>query len=113
LPEHYFCYRYDSEGNRTSANRAILYEDASKKQLLEFISVLRGCELMFNTCCSLTQVLSLTESTLLHHLLSSGKKVLVHHNLFIFFSAICVCVGFSHLVSLSLQVMDYQICQVF
>ncbi|XP_078179988.1 MUTS homolog 6 [Carex rostrata] len=61
------------EGNGSSGKRAILYEDASKKQLLEFVSALRGCQHMLKACCSLTSLLSLTESTLLQHLLTPGK----------------------------------------
>ncbi|KAJ4730458.1 DNA mismatch repair protein MutS [Rhynchospora pubera] len=61
------------EGNGSSAKRAILYEDASKKQLLEFISALRGCQLMLKACSSLTSLLSLAESTLLHDLLTPGR----------------------------------------
>ncbi|KAJ3705799.1 hypothetical protein LUZ61_009504 [Rhynchospora tenuis] len=61
------------EGNESSAKRAILYEDASKKQLLEFISALQGCQLMLKACTSLTSLVSLAESTLLHHLLTPGR----------------------------------------
>ncbi|QHO38316.1 DNA mismatch repair protein [Arachis hypogaea] len=42
-----------SEANRRNANKVVLYEDAAKKQLLEFISALRGCELMSQACSSL------------------------------------------------------------
>ncbi|KAM2316375.1 hypothetical protein ACFX1S_000225 [Malus domestica] len=44
-----------------------------KKQLQEFISALRGCELMAQTCCSLKVILENVESAQLHHLLTLGK----------------------------------------
>ncbi|QHO43897.1 DNA mismatch repair protein [Arachis hypogaea] len=40
-----------SEANGKDANKVILYDDA-KKQLLEFIYALRGCELMSHACSS-------------------------------------------------------------
>ncbi|XLR38651.1 hypothetical protein S83_023311, partial [Arachis hypogaea] len=41
------------EANRRNANKVVLYDDVAKKQLLEFISALRGCELMSQACSSL------------------------------------------------------------
>ncbi|KAE8660577.1 DNA mismatch repair protein MSH6 [Hibiscus syriacus] len=61
-----------SEANGRNANKVVLYEDAAKKQLQEFISALRGCELMVQACSSLG-VLEDVESTQLHHLLTTGK----------------------------------------
>ncbi|QHO14191.1 DNA mismatch repair protein [Arachis hypogaea] len=49
-----------SEANRKDANKVILYDDA-KKQLLEFIYALRGCELMSHACSSPGGVEALVE----------------------------------------------------
>lgn len=62
----------NSEGNGRNAIKVVLYEDAAKKQLQQFISALRGCELMAQACCSLAVVLENTASRLLHHILSPG-----------------------------------------
>ncbi|KAE8662403.1 DNA mismatch repair protein MSH6 [Hibiscus syriacus] len=62
-----------SEANGRNANKVVLYEDAAKKLLQEFVSALRGCELMVQACSSLGFVLEDVESTLLHHLLTTGK----------------------------------------
>ncbi|KAL9239755.1 hypothetical protein vseg_014047 [Gypsophila vaccaria] len=62
-----------SEANGRNANKIILYEDAAKKQLQEFISALRGCETLILACSSLGSVLDNTESGLLRHLLVPGK----------------------------------------
>ncbi|CAL5437422.1 unnamed protein product [Camellia sinensis] len=62
-----------SEANGRNANKVVLYEDASKKQLQEFISALRGCELMTKACSSFGVILENVGSRLLHHLLSPGK----------------------------------------
>ncbi|XP_038987619.1 DNA mismatch repair protein MSH6 isoform X2 [Phoenix dactylifera] len=59
--------------NGRNSNRVVLYEDAAKKQLREFIAALRGCQLMVQACSSLSPILSTTESSLLHHLLTPGK----------------------------------------
>uniref|UniRef100_A0A2N9H285 DNA mismatch repair protein n=1 Tax=Fagus sylvatica TaxID=28930 RepID=A0A2N9H285_FAGSY len=61
-----------SEANGRNANKVVLYEDAAKKQLQEFISVLRGCELMAQSCSSLSVSLENVESRVLHHLLTPG-----------------------------------------
>lgn len=62
-----------SEANGRNANKIVLYEDAAKKQLQEFISALRGCEVMTVACSSLSSILDNTDSELLHHLLVPGK----------------------------------------
>ncbi|PSR94715.1 DNA mismatch repair protein [Actinidia chinensis var. chinensis] len=62
-----------SEASGRNANKVVLYEDASKKQLQEFISALRGCELMTQACSALGVILESVESRLLHHLLTPGK----------------------------------------
>ncbi|XVF22105.1 hypothetical protein REPUB_Repub12eG0145200 [Reevesia pubescens] len=63
----------NSEANGRNANKVILYEDAAKKQLQEFISALHGCELMVQACSSLGVILENVESTLLQHLLIAAK----------------------------------------
>ncbi|KAA3458880.1 DNA mismatch repair protein MSH6 isoform X2 [Gossypium australe] len=62
-----------SEANGRNAHTVVLYEDAAKKQLQQFISALRGCELMVQACSSLSVILKNVESTQLHHLLTTGK----------------------------------------
>nr|GMD26782.1 DNA mismatch repair protein MSH6 [Ipomoea batatas] len=62
-----------SEANGRNANKVVLYEDAAKKQLQQFISALRGCEIMVNACFSLGATLDNTDSKLLHDLLTPGK----------------------------------------
>ena len=52
-----------SEANRRNANKVVLYEDAAKKQLLEFISALRGCELMSQACSSLGVIMNIVWNT--------------------------------------------------
>ncbi|KAL8527225.1 hypothetical protein ACS0TY_005198 [Phlomoides rotata] len=64
-----------SEASGRNANKVTLYEDAAKKQLQEFISALRGCEMMTNACSSLGAVLENAESRLLHHLLTPGAGI--------------------------------------
>ncbi|XAR61404.1 hypothetical protein NMG60_11035096 [Bertholletia excelsa] len=59
--------------NGRNANKVVLYEDASKKQLQEFISALRGCEHMTYACSSVGVILESVESGLLHYLLTRGK----------------------------------------
>ncbi|PIM97702.1 Mismatch repair ATPase MSH6 (MutS family) [Handroanthus impetiginosus] len=61
-----------SEGNGRNANKVVLYEDAAKKQLQEFISALRGCEVMTHACSSFGAALENGESRLLRHLLMPG-----------------------------------------
>ncbi|CAA0824896.1 DNA mismatch repair protein MSH6 [Striga hermonthica] len=63
-----------SEANGRNANKVVLYEDASKKQLQEFISALRGCEMMMHGCSSLKAILDNVESRLLSHLLMPGCR---------------------------------------
>ncbi|KAJ7973051.1 DNA mismatch repair protein [Quillaja saponaria] len=62
-----------SEANGRNANKVVLYEDASKKKLQEFIAALRGCELMAQACSSLGVILENVKSRQLRHLLSPGK----------------------------------------
>lgn len=61
-----------SEANGRNAKNVVFYEDAAKKQLQEFVSALRGCELMTQACSSLSVILENVESGLLHHLLTPG-----------------------------------------
>lgn len=53
----------------------VLYEDAAKKQLQEFISALRGCELMLQACSSLRVILENVESRRLDCLLTPGIMI--------------------------------------
>nr|XP_011465355.1 PREDICTED: DNA mismatch repair protein MSH6 [Fragaria vesca subsp. vesca] len=62
-----------SKARGRNANKVVLYEDAAKKQLQEFISALRGCDLMATAICSLGANLENVESQQLHHLLTPGK----------------------------------------
>lgn len=62
-----------SEASGRNANKVVLYEDASKKQLQEFISALRGCELMNHACFLLSGTLENINFGPLHHLLTPGK----------------------------------------
>lgn len=62
-----------SEACGRNANKVVLYEDAAKKQLQEFISALRGCELLVEAFSSLGVLLENTESRQLVHLLTPGK----------------------------------------
>lgn len=62
-----------SEANGRNANKVVLYEDAAKKQLQEFISALRGCELIAQECSSLSVILENVKSRQLHHLLTPGE----------------------------------------
>lgn len=60
-----------SEGNGRNGQNVVLYEDASKKLLQEFIAALRGFELMTQACSSLGVILETVESRLLHRLLTA------------------------------------------
>lgn len=62
-----------SEASGRNANKVVLYEDASKKQLQEFISALRGCESMNHACFLLGGTLENINFGPLHHLLTPGK----------------------------------------
>ncbi|KAL0371530.1 UNVERIFIED_CONTAM: DNA mismatch repair protein MSH6 [Sesamum angustifolium] len=64
-----------SEANGRNANKVVLYEDAAKKQLQEFISALRGCEMMIHACSSFGAILENVESRLLDHLLLPGAGI--------------------------------------
>ncbi|WCJ22309.1 DNA mismatch repair protein MSH6 [Euphorbia peplus] len=63
------------EANGRNSNKVTLYEDAAKKQLQEFISTLRGCEVMAQACSSLAVILENVESQQLHHLLTPGESL--------------------------------------
>lgn len=65
-----------SEANGRNASKVVLYEDASKKQLQEFISALRGCDMMANACSSFGASLRDVKSRLLHHLLINGMTLI-------------------------------------
>ncbi|XP_073149982.1 DNA mismatch repair protein MSH6 isoform X2 [Henckelia pumila] len=69
------CIFASSEANGRNANKVVLYEDASKKQLQEFISALRGCELMIQSIASFGGNLGNVESRLLHHLFAPGAGI--------------------------------------
>ncbi|KAG6593236.1 DNA mismatch repair protein MSH6, partial [Cucurbita argyrosperma subsp. sororia] len=62
-----------SEANGRNATNVVLYEDAAKRQLQEFISALRGCELMLQACSSLRVILENVESRRLDCLLTPGE----------------------------------------
>ncbi|CAK8544398.1 unnamed protein product [Lathyrus sativus] len=62
-----------SDASGRNANKVVLYEDSAKKQLQEFISALRGLELMAQACLALSGILDDVESRQLSHLLTPGK----------------------------------------
>ncbi|KAK4765995.1 hypothetical protein SAY87_007637 [Trapa incisa] len=62
-----------SEACGRNAKKVILYEDASKKLLLEFISALRGCEVLAQACSSFSATLENVESARLHYLLTPDR----------------------------------------
>jgi len=64
-----------SEASGRNANKVILYEDAAKKQVQEFIAALCGCEQMLEACSSLGVILNNVQSRQLHHLLTPGMLV--------------------------------------
>lgn len=74
-----------SEANGRNSNKVVLYEDAAKKQLQEFISALHGCELMDQACSSLAAILKNTESRQLHHMLTHGKSGMIFNYVTIHF----------------------------
>lgn len=61
-----------SEASGRNANKVVLYEDASKKQLQEFISALCGHDLMSHACFLLGGTLENINFGPLHHLLTPG-----------------------------------------
>lgn len=61
-----------------NANKVVLYEDAAKKQLQEFISALRGCELMAQACSSLRVILNDVKSRHLSHVLTPGMIISIN-----------------------------------
>ncbi|KAF7818144.1 DNA mismatch repair protein MSH6 [Senna tora] len=64
-----------SKASGRNAYKVVLYEDAAKKQLQEFISALRGCELMAKACASLGTILNDVDSKQLHRLLTPGEDL--------------------------------------
>ncbi|KAL9263429.1 DNA mismatch repair protein MSH6-like protein [Drosera capensis] len=62
-----------SDSNGRNANKIVLYEDAARRQLQEFIATLRGFELMNQACLHLGSITSSVGSELLRHLLIPGK----------------------------------------
>ncbi|KAL5060662.1 hypothetical protein RYX36_032266 [Vicia faba] len=62
-----------SDASGRNANKVVLYEDSAKKQLQEFISALRGLELMAQACLALGGILNDVESRQLNYLLTPGK----------------------------------------
>ncbi|XP_047334362.1 DNA mismatch repair protein MSH6-like [Impatiens glandulifera] len=63
----------NSEANGRNANKVVLYEDNSKRQLQEFVSTLCGCELMAQSCSSFGAALKNVQSRPLHDLLTPGE----------------------------------------
>jgi DNA mismatch repair protein MSH6 len=61
-----------------NANKVVLYEDSSKKQLQEFISALRGLELMAEACSSLGVILNDVKSRQLSQLLTPGTVLSIN-----------------------------------
>lgn len=61
-----------SEACGRNANKVILYEDASKKHLLKFISTLHGCEVLAQACSTFGAILENVVSGRLHYLLTPG-----------------------------------------
>lgn len=64
-----------SDASGRNANKVVLYEDSAKKQLQEFISALRGLELMAQACLALGGILNDVESKQLSHLLTPGTII--------------------------------------
>ncbi|XP_010556697.1 PREDICTED: DNA mismatch repair protein MSH6 [Tarenaya hassleriana] len=62
-----------SEANGRNGSKVVLYEDAAKQQLQDFISALRGCEAMTEACSSFGVILENVNSKQLRHLLSPGQ----------------------------------------
>ncbi|KAK9093562.1 hypothetical protein Syun_028473 [Stephania yunnanensis] len=62
-----------SEANGRNANKVVLYEDASKKHIQEFVTALYGCELMVRACSSFSAITKDVESSLLYRLLTPGQ----------------------------------------
>lgn len=65
---------YSSSGAAgRNADRVVLYEDAAKKQLQEFIAALHGCQCMIQACLSFNDSMGEIKSSLLQHILTPGK----------------------------------------
>ncbi|KAM7501167.1 hypothetical protein LguiB_000071 [Lonicera macranthoides] len=67
VPCLYISY---SECNGRNGNNIVVYEDAVKKQLKEFISTLRGCEIMIRACYSMGVILENVDSRLLQQFIN-------------------------------------------
>lgn len=67
-----------SDASGRNANKVVLYEDSAKKQLQEFISALRGLELMAQACLALCGILNDVESRQLSYLLTPGKIISIN-----------------------------------
>ncbi|KAG9457908.1 hypothetical protein H6P81_002416 [Aristolochia fimbriata] len=63
------------EASGRNANEVVLYEDAARKQLKEFILALRGCQSMIQACTSLSSILDTVESNFLQGLLTPGRAL--------------------------------------
>nr|TKS12007.1 hypothetical protein D5086_0000065930 [Populus alba] len=82
-----------NEADGRSANKVVLYEDAAKKQLQEFISAPRGCELVAQACSSLAVILENVESGRLHHLLTpeanNSGRIIPHEGVHVEYDSAC------------------------
>ncbi|KAH9320155.1 hypothetical protein KI387_021924, partial [Taxus chinensis] len=56
-----------------NGNKVVLYEDAAKKKLQEFIAALRGCQSMVKACMSFKDTTNEIKSSLLQHNLTPGR----------------------------------------
>jgi DNA mismatch repair protein MSH6 len=73
-----FDFHESRDASGRNANKVVLYEDSSKKQLQEFISALRGLELMAQACLSLGVILNNVKSRQLSHLLTPGTVISIN-----------------------------------
>ncbi|PWA76822.1 DNA mismatch repair protein Msh6 [Artemisia annua] len=58
IEQLFACIFSCSEAQGRNLSKVVLYEDASNKQLKEFVLVLSGCEIIINACSSLGKDLS-------------------------------------------------------
>ncbi|XP_020521076.1 DNA mismatch repair protein MSH6 isoform X2 [Amborella trichopoda] len=65
----------NSEAKGRNASNVVLYEDAAKKQLVQFLAALRGCQSMASAYSSFANALDCMNSNVLRHLLTPGKGV--------------------------------------
>ncbi|KAF3784024.1 DNA mismatch repair protein [Nymphaea thermarum] len=73
----------NSEASGRNATKVVLYEDAAKKQLHEFITALRGCQMMVHSCALFSNIQDDLTSTTLQCLLTGDcfldiEPVLMH-----------------------------------